>query len=244
MSIINNTNISDPLENLLQNAYSDYSIPEPNLNSWSIIKKNVVKHNFLKFNLLHFNIYYAVIVSMVVVGTGLYFFLSKMENPVSEKVIMQDLIDGNEESLDFNQSGNQKTEEGGKEQTMPSVEVEQMHSGPKVLPQEKATENSTVNTEKTAPSKPEEVAVPIIETDSSTFEIKDKKVIVEEQVKADDQQEPLETEQQEIVVLSDTVARSSSKDSTIDKSVILNKGTVIETDTIVKVVKKRRKRRK
>ncbi len=250
MSTINNTKNTDSLDQLLQNTYSNYSVPEPNVGSWLKVKNKVAKHNFLRFNPMHFNVYYAVIATVVTIGLSVHLYLSNkneeksIHNIQQEQVLIEPTIENS--SLD-----NEIRSEVETEQLLPVTDQN-------IIPSD-ANENA--NEEIIIKEEHVENTIHIATEDQPVLN-KETSESEEEQIKEDrtDNEKPLiineikeetysNNEVTEQSGFNNTIAIDSTEvlndeDKKVKQSVIINRDPVVQTDTIVKVIKKKRKRRK
>ncbi|MCW3807671.1 hypothetical protein [Plebeiibacterium marinum] len=250
MSTINNTKHTDSLDQLLQNTYSNYSVPEPNVGSWLKVKNKVAKHNFLKFNPMHFNVYYAVIATIVTIGVGVHLYLSNeneeksIHNIQTEQVLTEPTIENT--PLD-----NKNPSEVETEQLLPVADQNKIPSdanenaNEEIIIAEEHVENTTH-----------------IATEDQRMLNKETSESEEEQIKEDriDNEKPLiinealeeTTSNNEVTEKSgfnntitiDSTEVLNDEDKKTKQPVIINREPVVQTDTIVKVIKKKRKRRK
>jgi hypothetical protein len=63
----------DNIEQLLTNTFDDYSVPEFK-NSWPGIKREVFRKQFFKFKLYQFNVYYGIVAVATMITAGILFF--------------------------------------------------------------------------------------------------------------------------------------------------------------------------
>ncbi len=238
MSTINKTNQIDPLDQLLQNTYSDYHIPETQGNTWLKIKKKVIRHDFVKFNPLHFNIYYAVVCAIVTIGVGIQLHLNT-ENP-NAPVRMQQSIPAPKI-----------------EQALPVIENQTNSLTPEVITEtkddnkvnsNKAVSNTVDPAQKKAnisvisedKKEDEEKALDINSTTPNAFKTTGD---MQQVIDADKGlQDLIKDKELETVTKSDSTKESKMLNKKVNQTVIINPEPVVQTDTIVKVIKKKRKR--
>lgn len=227
MSTINNTNT---LEQLLQDTYTNYSIPETKGNSWAKINNRVARYNFFRFKLLQVNVYYAAAI-LLLVGVGMYFFYSKMNTPVKKDSVENVMSDSTMKGPVLN-----KVEQETDIELLPSVNSNEEISvaSSEVLIKTTAKKSVYGDSNNILPSITNKVEEPkvISETDfNESDKIVDAAVIID----TDSISKVKNT------FVADTVENVNKSD--MSSQPITNQ-IIIQTDTIVKVIKKRRRRKK
>jgi hypothetical protein len=83
----------DNIEQLLSNTFDDYSVPEFR-NSWTEVKNEVFRKQFFKFNLYQFNAYYGIVAVATILGAGILFFSpSGPEKALPVPVEVEDVLE-------------------------------------------------------------------------------------------------------------------------------------------------------
>ncbi len=255
MSTINNSNHTDALDQLLINTFSEYTVGASNTGSWQKIKQRIFKHNFLKLNPFRFNLYYAIVIAGVIFSLGAKIFISDLQNKNS---VPQEHTNKNIEIIGLPKEENHKEK---------PLEMEQRDS-PALMDQ-----NQSMHTTNVIEAKEEEDAVLSIETsvdeegnklekesslneDNKTL---DKKSISEETIKPvnvitkpekndanitnDELSSPQSQDQPTPYTQNDSLNIEEKKD-TIKSPLFFKQEPVIQIDTVVKVINKRKKRKK
>lgn len=252
MLTINNSNHTDPLNQLLINTFAEYTVGESGTGSWQKIKQRVFKHNFLKFNPFRFNVYYSLVVTGVIISLGAQIFISDIKDKDS---IPQQHTNDNIETIVLPQTKDNKKKPLDLEQPDRSSLVDQNQSkhNPKVVEEHQPT--TIMNTSAHAKSNK-------TENESSTNEdnhMLDKKTISEKKIKPIDvitkpevnnesignnELPSAQSQDQQVLYVEHDSLNFEEKKDTIKSPSILKQDPVIQIDTIVKVIKKRRKRKK
>ncbi len=250
MSTLKNNN-TDYLDQLLKDTFSDYAIPTQGNSAWLKIKKMIIKHQFLKFNLEQFNIYYLAIVTSVMLGVSSYLYFSKENkreyqdlNIVKSEEVKTLIVDsiGKDDQIE-NSNSNKLTIDDGLNTRDEDSNAEQIES---ILHQSGSLNRTQKNsiTEKEIP-KSESTTVPQNSTEKVLNPIIQGKDVVEKQNEGKYSKEiKPERLNANFLMPKDTTKQTALSKDSINQSVYAKPTLVIQTDTIVKVIKKRRRRKK
>ncbi len=251
---INHTNQTDPLEQLLTHTYSDYSIPETSgSSSWTKIKYKVIKHNFLKFNAFTFNAYYAVAVSVfTVIGVNIYNRSTQNAEDNQLSSPKEQFIPINQEEIEVPQTTDTLIVE-------PVIDSDQSTKYPVATKELIQISNSEpfhldtntpksvkIKSQTTEPAPANTSSLKLKELTEKNKELpKDSSLINDGSAPKILQIHPVnETVDNRLKISTDSTLITTPIVDSISAPTNIRQQPVVITDTIVKVIKKRRKRKK
>ncbi len=233
----------DNIEQLLSDAFDDYAVPEFK-NSWSAIKSKVFRKQFFKFKIYQFNAYYAIVAVATMIGAGILFFSpleSEKARPVPvemEDVLEEPMADdtiSSEEILEVVPELSQKDTLGDKAEEVSSMRERS------VVPEKEAEVHNDLKTEPVSFHESDEgnmdtrkSGVEVLEQDTLTR-------VVENNASKLERPTP--------IVPIDSIAIEQDLDSSsvddlegASKKIIIVEPPVVKRDTVVKVIRERRRR--
>ena len=231
---------TDSIDQLLSDTFDDYSVPEFR-NSWSKIKTEVFKQRFFKFNVYQFNVYYGIVAAGAMITAGILFYDSSAPDrsapvPVeaSEQPSGKTTTDTVFEAVDKQYgAGEMEAEDEIKKDELRQDEVQAIE---KASPQDILSKEAV--DDRTNVRKPEEQN--LIQEDSPKTE----KAAVLPFANEDDTTKmlplvPLQSEEEFFDVVADSLEIDSVQPE--KKRVIVIEKPVMKRDTVVKIIRKRRR---
>jgi hypothetical protein len=239
-------NNTDPIEQLLSDTFDDYSVPEFK-NSWTKIKTKVLKHQLLKFNLYQFNIYYGAIVAGAIIAAGAVLIKPYVPPKATDNTPETEIsnITDDEEAV-LPERANQKEVQYDKLHNMPPYTVEEeAHTNDEPRnneEQKKAVVNSSDNN-KTENKTDEIVQQEAFVNDTVLGHTADE--VKYEKTDSDKVESSRTVAPNDSVEVSqtNTLIRDSINQRKVIKKIIVTDKPVVKRDTIIKVVRKRRRKK-
>ncbi|WP_291858543.1 hypothetical protein [Marinilabilia sp.] len=236
---------TDSIDQLLSETFDDYTVPEFR-NSWPKIKKQVFKQRFMKFNVYQFNVYYGIVAVGAMITAGVLLsnpFAPNEDVPVPVEKTEQSSDDSIKEllkedlSIQEPSAGKDVPERADTEAPsgvmMPVAEDEVPES---ILPEQEAPDNADIQRQDAPDEKPE---LPIYKDSAGIDEV----ILPPLENQKDSLGVLPMTPLQSVEELPEAIADSIVSDSVSQKvkRVIVIEEPVVKRDTVVKVIRKRRR---
>ncbi len=242
----NKNNNIEYLDQLLKDTFKDYSVLEERTGTWIKIKKKVTKHQFFKFNLSHFNVYYLTMLSTLTFCISAYLHSSKnnLKTEIQTTIKKTEILNTNFVDTIINNNQFDSSNTSVKLDKVPSL-TQKKNTQTEQKQTKKVTTVSNKKTQITRIQKTEENDIK-----TSTKEIANSKDRTnQDSVFSKNNIKPvLENNDNQLhknlLLTNDSTKQKEKTEEPVTSPVLTVQKPVIQTDTIVKVIKKRRRRKK